>query len=80
MTVTVTVLVLVTGAVLGTAALLVQLTEAVFALRSWDAIGWFRRFGGLLGPLSVAVRMPRAVLVGMLGWMAATCAGARVCC
>jgi hypothetical protein len=62
------------------AAVFVRLAEAVFALGSWGALGWFRRFGGPFGLLSVAVRMPRAVLVGMLGGMAATCVGAGVCC
>lgn len=65
MTVTVTVVMTVT--VFETAALFVRVPEAVFALGSWEAIGWFRRFGGPFGPLSVAARTPRAVLVGMLG-------------
>jgi hypothetical protein len=78
--VTVTVTVVMTVTVFETAALFVRVPEAVFALGSWGALGWFRRFGGPFGLLSVAVRMPRAVLVGMLGGMAATCVGAGVCC
>lgn len=80
MTVIVVMTVVMTVTVFETAALFVRVPEAVFALGSWGALGWFRRFGGPLGPLSMAVRMPRAVLVGMLGGRAATCVGAGVCC